>query len=130
LVVRVLERTPQRIRFWANGEEHVLAPMVAGNISVLPVTLREAEELPEGERLSGLARGGGARVVRLSARCRGPERRRLMDLGLLPGTMVTAELDSPSGNCRAYRVRDALIALRLDQGDMIQVVFESGGVGE
>ena len=49
-----------------------------------------------------------------------------MDLGLLPGTMVTAELDSPSGNCRAYRVRDALIALRLEQGDMIQVVFERG----
>jgi DtxR family Mn-dependent transcriptional regulator len=128
LVVRMLERTPQRIRFWANGEEHVLAPMVAGNISILPVTSEEAEELPEGQRLSGLPRGHRARVVGLSPRCRGSARRRMMDLGLLPGTIVAAELDSPSGNCRAYRVRDALIALRLEQGDMIQVVFERGGV--
>jgi DtxR family Mn-dependent transcriptional regulator len=124
LVVRMLECTPQRIRFWANGEEHVLAPIVAGNVSVLPLTIEEAEELPEGQRLSGLARGARARVVRLSPRCRGSERRRLMDLGLLPGTVVMAELESPSGNCRAYRVWDALIALRREQGDMIQVVVD------
>jgi DtxR family Mn-dependent transcriptional regulator len=30
--VRLLEVTPQRVRFWANGNEHVVAPIVAANI--------------------------------------------------------------------------------------------------
>ena len=34
--VRLLEVTPQRVRFWANGNEHVVAPIVAANISVVP----------------------------------------------------------------------------------------------
>lgn len=126
LAVRVLERTAQRVRFWANGGEHVLAPMVAENVSVIPEPGVEAEEYPGGQRLSDLQSGDRGRVMRLSARCRGVERRRLMDLGLLPGTVVTAEMESPSGNCRAYRVRDALIALRQEQADLIQVTLESG----
>jgi len=33
--VQMIEATPERIRFWAAGEEHLLAPIVAANVSVL-----------------------------------------------------------------------------------------------
>ena len=34
--VQISEKTPQRIRFYANGEDHILAPIVANSISVRP----------------------------------------------------------------------------------------------
>ena len=45
----------------------------------------------------------------------------MMDLGILPGTVVTAELISPSGDPTAYRIRDALIALRVEQAQLINI---------
>ncbi|RME45954.1 MAG: ferrous iron transport protein A [Caldilineae bacterium] len=53
--------------------------------------------------------------------CRGAERRRLMDLGILPGTLIRAEMVSPSGDPTAYRIRGALIALRKEQADRIYI---------
>ena len=49
----------------------------------------------------------------------GPERRRLMDLGMVPGTRVVAEMHSPLGDPVAYRVRGALVALRAQQARLI-----------
>ncbi|MDH3944254.1 MAG: DtxR family transcriptional regulator [Anaerolineae bacterium] len=121
MLVRQTAVTPHRVRFWANGEEHVLAPIVAANISVMPVTSDEPKE-PEGlEKLSVLQAGQSAEVVQISSRCRGAERRRLLDLGILPGTRVTAELKSPGGDPTAYRIRGAVIALREDQADLINI---------
>lgn len=39
-------------------------------------------------------------------------RRRLMDLGLIPGTRVTCLVKSPAGDPTAYLIRGAVIALR------------------
>ena len=44
-----------------------------------------------------------------------------MDLGILPGTTIEAELRSPSGDPTAYRVRGALIALRREQSELIYI---------
>jgi DtxR family Mn-dependent transcriptional regulator len=121
LEVRVIEAAPQRIRFWANNDEHLLAPLVAANISVLPCP-QEEPVLPEGaEPLSVLKPGQTGRVINISPRCRGAERRRMLDLGILPGTLVRAEMDSPSGDPTAYRVRGALIALRDEQAAFINI---------
>ena len=51
----------------------------------------------------------------------GLERRRLMDLGLLPGTQVEVELTSPLGDPTAYLVRGTLVALRKEQAARILV---------
>jgi DtxR family Mn-dependent transcriptional regulator len=120
-VVRLLESTPQRVRFWAGGDEHLLAPVVAANIAVTALPEAAPEEEHPGEALSSLAPGQSGRIARLSNRIRGPERRRLMDLGFLPGTEITHELRSASGDPSAYRVRDAVIALRKSQADLIYV---------
>ncbi len=119
--VRLVESSAQRVRFWAGGDEHLLAPVVAANISVraLPEK-RVPEELP-GERLSSLRPGQSGEVLAISRRTRGVEHRRLLDLGILPGTIIQAEMRSPSGDPTAYRVRGALIALRTEQADLIYV---------
>lgn len=119
--LRLTELSPHRVRFWAGGDEHVLAPIVAANISVLPLAQEAAAEPQPGEPLSILKLGEQGQVVSLSPRIRGSERRRMMDLGILPGTIVTAELRSPSGDPTAYRIRDALIALRLEQAQLITI---------
>jgi DtxR family Mn-dependent transcriptional regulator len=118
--VRVLESGPQRVRLEADGEEHLLAPVVAANLSAVELPEEQAPEGPL-NRLSGLPMGGRARVTGFSAMCRGPERRRMFDLGLVPGTVVEAELRSPAGDPTAYRIRGAMIALRRSQADLIYV---------
>jgi DtxR family Mn-dependent transcriptional regulator len=119
--VQLLEISPQRVQFWADGDEHLLAPIVAANISVIPLPKTQEVEASPGERLSSLGPGARGTVVRISHACRDAERRRLMDLGVLPGTLIQAEMISPSGDPTAYRVRDALIALRREQADLIYI---------
>ena len=55
---------------------------------------------------------------------RGAERRRLMDLGLLPGAEVRAEMSSPLGDPTAYVVCGSLIALRRSQARAVHVEAE------
>jgi DtxR family Mn-dependent transcriptional regulator len=119
--VRVLEKSPQAIRFWADGDEHVLAPILAHNIAVIPISDIEIEE--ELESLSSLKPGQKARIVELSRACRGAERRRLLDLGFVPGSKVEVEMVSPIGDPTAYRIRGAVIALRREQAALIRVAI-------
>ncbi|MBP7997911.1 MAG: ferrous iron transport protein A [Chloroflexi bacterium] len=53
--------------------------------------------------------------------CEGPERRRLLDLGLTPGTQVVIEMGNPLGDPIAYLIRGSVIALRRDQAQHIQI---------
>jgi DtxR family Mn-dependent transcriptional regulator len=119
--VRVTEISPQRVCLWADGDEHVLAPVVAANLSVVPLPRVARVEESLGEPLSSLKPGEEGKVLLLSRRCRGQERRRLLDLGVLPGTIIRAEMRSPNGDPTAYRIRDALIALRAEQAEVIRV---------
>jgi DtxR family Mn-dependent transcriptional regulator len=119
--VRVFESSPTRLRFEANGEEQVLAPVTAANVSVVPLDAPQPTSAGPGERLSALRPGDSARVVALSDSCHGLQRRRLLDLGLVPGTLVAAEMTSPGGDPTAYRIRGALIALRQEQADLIEI---------
>jgi DtxR family Mn-dependent transcriptional regulator len=57
----------------------------------------------------------------ISPLCTGLQRRRLLDLGLVRGTEVTAVIDSPTRNPTAYRIRGALIALRREQADLVHI---------
>lgn len=49
----------------------------------------------------------------------GPIRRRLMDLGLINGTIVEVLQKSPFGDPIAYLIRGAVIALRQEVSSMI-----------
>jgi DtxR family Mn-dependent transcriptional regulator len=119
--VVVTKRSAHRLDFWGDGDDHVLAPLLANSISVVPIAQAELATEPS-KLLSTLAIGESGAVLRISPRCQGAERRRLLDLGILPGTVIQAEMVSPSGDPMAYRIRGALIGLRKEQADLIQLV--------
>jgi DtxR family transcriptional regulator, Mn-dependent transcriptional regulator len=121
MVVRLAESSPHRLRLIAGVDEHVLAPLVAASLAVEVLAEEPVDELLTGEPLSELRPGECGRVVAISRRCRGAARRRMMDLGILPGTTIMVELRSPNGDPTAYRVREALIALRAEQAQLIRV---------
>jgi len=117
----IMDKTPQRIRFWADGNEHVLAPILANNISVVPLLESTTSDLLAEQYLSGLVRGQQGRILSLSSACRGAERRRLLDLGFVPGTAIEVEMVSPGGDPTAYRLRGTVIALRRNQANLIRI---------
>jgi len=75
--------------------------------------------------LADLHIGQSAVVAALT--CAGAQRDRLMDLGVLPGTRITAEMRSPLGDPVAYRIRGALIALRREQTMTIGIAEDPRG---
>jgi DtxR family Mn-dependent transcriptional regulator len=121
MFARITEKTAKRVRFWIGDEEHLLAPIVAANISVVPLPEEEADQVQPGIPLDTLKTGEKGRVLALSPRLRGTDRRRMMDLGILPGTTISVEMTSPGGDPTAYKIRGALIALRTEQAQLIQV---------
>jgi ferrous iron transport protein A len=63
--------------------------------------------------------GERARVMILLVE--GQTRRRLLDLGLLPGTEVRAVMKSPLGDPTAYEIRGSVLALRSEDASKIVV---------
>ena len=121
LPVTVTGKSPTKIAFTTDGQAHELGPILAQNISVLPLTEEQAAKARAETTLARLAGRQKARVIGLTAACRGAERRRLLDLGFVPGTEISVEMVSPAGDPTAYRVRGCLIALRREQANMIRV---------
>ena len=69
--------------------------------------------------LSSLPLGKKAKVEKLLAF--GSKRRRFLDLGLIPETVVEAVQISPVGDPKAYFIRGAVIALREEEASKIMV---------
>jgi len=100
------------------GRTLEIAPELLGLIHVGDVLDEEVE--PEGiRRLTELKIGEVGKVYGLSASCYGPERRRLLDLGVVPGTKIRCEFQSPFGSPRSYSIRGTLFAFRDEQADKI-----------
>jgi len=109
--VYVIAIDERKITFLANGEQCNLTPLFAVNITVEKIT--DANILQEKPLLlSSLIIGEQAEVIGISKNCRGQQRRRLMDLGIVPGSVVKAVMKSASGDPMGYRVLEATIALR------------------
>ena len=118
--IRILEKTPQRYVLSDGENEYRLAPAVAANIFVAP--LPEIPQPPRGAiPLHQLTSNQQAEIIALDDAVQGFTRRRFLDLGLTPGTLVYPELRNFFGEPRAYRVRGTLIALRNDQAAQIWV---------
>jgi DtxR family Mn-dependent transcriptional regulator len=117
----VQSKTPAQVRLWAEGREYVLAPSMANQLSVAELPGVTPAELRREIFLADLPFGQRGRVLGLSAACRGSERRRLLDLGFVPGSVVEAQLVSPAGDPTAYLVRGALVALRREQARVVRI---------
>jgi len=120
-VIRILERDPEKLVLSDGTEEQKLARTVAAQIQVAPVTT-QAPPLPDDAvPLSSLQTGQKAEVIGIDEEVRGLTRRRLLDLGLTSGALVSPELEGSFGNTRAFRVRGTLIALRNEQASQIWI---------
>jgi len=117
--VRLIEKTDQRVRFWAEDGMHVLAPVIAANVALLSMPKPVSEAKDPQSRLSMLEAGQKATIRGIASTCRAVDRRRLLDFGFLPGVMVEAAFANPNGDPMAYRIRDTLIALRDEQAEHI-----------
>lgn len=101
------------LRVHVGSEDLTLPRTIVAQIHVAP----QPDAVPNGVgvRLSDLTPGAAAVVRSVTPACRGLARRRLFDLGLLPGTRIDVVFASPGGDPVAYRVRDTVIALRREQ---------------
>lgn len=122
--IRMLKSSGERLVFTANGEEIVLAPLFAKNITVAPIKLEKTIE-GKFKTLSSLSVGEKGIVLGISKACRGQQRRRLMDLGVVPGTEIIAEMKSAGGDPTAYNIKGASIALRKKQADRVYLMPDS-----
>ena len=123
--LEITEVTPERIGYRLDGEEQSLARSLAANLTVQLVDDPGARE--EGvATLDVLNLGESAIVVGISPLCRGPQRRRLLDLGVVPGTRIRAVMQSASGSPIAYDIRGALIGLRKEQAHWIRIRPDHG----
>lgn len=119
-IIRVEEKNSERVVFYAEGQEFVLAPIVAANITVAELKKENFEE-PDFVRLSALKEGELGKIVGMSKECRGDNRRRLLDLGFVKGSTISVDLNSPMKNPVAYKVKGTSIALRHDQASKILI---------
>ena len=69
--------------------------------------------------LCDMKTGTYATVIKLDTK--GDLRRRLMDLGLVEGTLVECVRKSPAGDPKAYLIRGAVIALRKEDAKTVLV---------
>lgn len=118
--LEVTSRTDSKVEVASMGRSWSIDPVVARNVTV--------RVLPDGVRadapvqtLADVTPGGEGRVVGISPKCQGSQRRRLLDLGVVRGTSIEAAFESAGGDPIAYRIRGALIALRREQAEWIRV---------
>ena len=78
--------------------------------------------------LSDLRRGDAAVLDRIDLP--GEDARRLMELGFLPGTRITAGLSAPGGDPRVFQVDGSEIALRRETAVRLKVRLDSGRKSE
>lgn len=74
--------------------------------------------------LTNLQKGETSTITELSSSLNGAERRRLLDLGIVPGFEITYLYPSPLGEPRAFRILDSEIALRREQTNNIFIESE------
>ncbi|MCI0707460.1 MAG: metal-dependent transcriptional regulator [Ignavibacteriae bacterium] len=118
VVAKVAANSRKGLELETEGRMIFLSAIAAANVRA--VAFEQPDIAPEASKtLLSLRLGESGRVIGISHTCRGVQRRRLMDLGIVPGTEVTAELQSVSGDPVGYNIRGATIALRRQQAEMV-----------
>lgn len=117
--LRVVERGGGRLSVEAEGLRQEISLAAAERVHAVPSSVGG---VPLGQRrLSAMGVGEAVRVLGISPACRGSERTRLLDLGIVPGSVVEAAFSGPLGDPTAYRVRGTMVGLRREQAEQIFV---------
>lgn len=124
MYIQMKGQTKSHILFIANGKGFKIKSECGKNVFVSPIV---AETIAgQGfKSLSTLQVGESGKIFGISNAIRGKQRRRLLDFGIVPGTEISADLVSFSGDPVAYNVRGTSIALRREQTDLIFIEDEN-----
>lgn len=113
--IEIRQVSKRSLTIWDGTRERELAPRHASNVFVIGLAHPPQPPLT----LAALGPGEAAHILTL--RSEGLDRRRLLDLGLTPGTRVECVSIGPLGEPTSYRIRGALIALRREQTQQIEI---------
>ena len=116
--VYITDVTDKKITFAANGEECILTPFFASHVTINKLSTQTIPT-PKFKLLSSLKIGEKAEIIGISPNCRGQQRRRLMDLGIVPGSNISAVMKSASGDPTGYRVMGTTIGIRKQHADFV-----------
>lgn len=114
----VTARDATAVQLEVDGTPLSLSRTLESGVSVRRVAAPSARVLPA-RTLAELRIGETGRVAGIAMSCHGAQRRRLLDLGVVPGTNITAVMHSAAGDPIAYDIRGALIGLRRHQAEWI-----------
>ena len=118
--IEILKKMKNIIHVLVDGKVQTLTELLTNNITAQ--IAKEAKKIEEPHQfLSSLKTGEQAEVLGISRACRGAQRRRLMDLGIIPGTVISMAMASAGGDPKAYNIRGAMIALREEQAEFIYI---------
>jgi DtxR family Mn-dependent transcriptional regulator len=118
--IEILKKVHNSIHLLVTGKAQTLPVFLTKNITA-QTAAEELKIVEPPQSLSSLKTGEEGEVLGISRACRGAQRRRLMDLGIVPGTLISMAMASAGGDPKAYNIRGAMIALREDQADFIHI---------
>lgn len=126
LIVSVNVLSGGRYRLSWAGLDTLLDSAQAAGLKVRPWLSASADELPQGN-LFQMPTGCTMKVHSISQAVRGLQRRRLLDLGFVPGSRVRKEGRAAFGGPIRYRIRGTVQALR---PELAHCIFTQEPTGE
>lgn len=118
--LQLIDKDNSHYNLIVDGQKKTISQVEALNINVSPITENQKINYTT-TTLDSLKMGQQGEIIAISRACHGQQRRRLMDLGVLPGTEISVEMESLGGDPIAYFIRGTTIALRRNQAKMIHV---------
>ena len=118
--ILIADKSDKKITIAADGDEFVLGPLVASKVSVEVLDQKEFNN-EKTRTLIDLKPGEVCEVVNVSPNCRGQQRRRLLDFGIVPGSSVSLHMHSPLNDPTAYLVKETIVALRKNQANKVLI---------
>lgn len=118
--VFVIDKTSDAILIASDGKEQMLSHLMASKVLVEILTDKKFENIKE-RTLLDLRSGESGEVLSVAHTCRGQQRRRLLDFGIVPGAIVSIHMKSPLNDPIAYLVKDTIVALRKNQANKVLI---------
>lgn len=118
--IEIVKKNRSGIQVKIAGKPETIPSLLVSNITAVHAA-EEKKKIESYAPLSSLKTGDRAEVIGISRACRGAQRRRLMDLGIVPGTLISMEMISAGGDPKAYNIRGAIIALRDEQASFVHI---------
>ncbi|PID60978.1 MAG: hypothetical protein CR986_03345 [Ignavibacteriae bacterium] len=120
--IKIISKSENGLKIALDGKEIKLTSIAASK--VLVDVLEKSEFInKKSKTLADLSIGEIGKVIQLLPTCRGQQRRRLLDFGIVPGAEISVYMKNPLDDPAAYLVKDTIVALRNNQAQEIEIVI-------